>query len=237
MDSSKPESRLSKMTQKGEDKKTGLTYRMTKTKPANFNDLKAKFNVGGGINSTTNVKNTKISSNATKSEVQTRSQRNSPLRASQEKTEDDIKDLLSGTKFTISGKDNDDEPQVAVSRVFRGSGNMVCKATVENRLHRQDSGEMSLVPANKSTAMSILSANLALARVRPGPGKKEETTTNSNSTIQSSFNALSKYSKTTTSHSETNSSETKTGYKSNTSKYSSNSSIPSEPESSFSKFT
>ena len=237
MDSSKPESRLSKMTQKGEDKKTGLTYRMTKTKPANFDDLRAKFNVGGGINSTTNVKNTKISSNATKSEVQTRSQRNSPLRASQEKTEDDIKDLLSGTKFTISGKDNDDEPQVAVSRVFRGSGNKVCKATVENKLHRQDSGEMSLVPTNKSTATSILSANLALARVRPGPPKKEETTTNSNNTIQSSFNALSKYSKTTTSHNETNSSETKTGYKSNTSKYSSNSSIPSEPESGFSKFT
>jgi hypothetical protein len=98
-----------------------------------------------------------------------------------------------------------------VSRVFRGSGNKVCKATVENKLHRQDSGEMSLVPTNKSTATSILSANLALARVRPGPPKKEETTTNSNNTIQSSFNALSKYSKTTTSHNETNSSETKTG--------------------------
>lgn len=238
MENSKPESRTSKVTQKWEDKKTGITYRMTKTKPANFNDLKAKFDAGGGINSTTNVKNTKISSsNATKSEVHTRFQRNSPLRASQEKTEGDIKDLLSETKFTISGKDNDDEPQVAVSRVFRGAGNKVCKATVENRLHRQDSGEMSLAPTNKFAATSILSANLALARVRPGSGKKEET--NSSSTIQNSFNALSKYSKATTSHNETHSSETKTGYKSSyASKYSSsNSSIPSEPGSSFSKIT
>lgn len=237
MDNPKPESRPSKVTQKWEDKKTGITYRMTKTRPANFNDLKAKFDTGEGINSTTNVKNTKISSNATKSEVQTRFQRNSTLRASQEKKEDDIKDLLSGTKFTISGKDNDDEPRVAVSHVFRGSGNNVCKATVENRLHRKDSGEMSLVPTNKFAATSILSANLALARVRPGSGKKEETTTNSISTIQSSFIALSKYSKTATIHNETNSSETKTEYKSYTSKYSSNSSIPSEPGSSFSKLT
>ncbi|XP_071147231.1 uncharacterized protein [Mytilus edulis] len=231
-------------TESREDAKTGIRYRMTKTKPANFSDLKAKFDSAGGVNAT-NVKNTKISTTTTsKQEVQTtqRFQRNSALRASKEKTDDDLKDLLSHTKFTIGAEGETVEPKMAVSKVFRGSGNKVCQATVENKLQRHDSGEMSLAPSNKNAAMSILSTNLALARIRPGSGGKKEDNLTGN--IQQSFNVLSKNSQssvtTTSSHRETNTSGTKTESRSYTSKYSSSSSqssLPKEPGLSFSKDT
>ncbi|CAC5370925.1 NGEF [Mytilus coruscus] len=231
-------------TERREDAKTGIRYRMTKTKPANFSDLKAKFDSAGGVNAT-KIMNTKISTTTTsKQEVQTtqRFQRNSALRASKEKSDDDLKDLLLHTKFTIGAEGETVEPKMAVSKVFRGSGNKVCQATVENKLQRHDSGEMSLAPSNKNAAMSILSTNLALARIRPGSGGKKDDNVSSN--IQQSFNVLSKNSKSSvpsiSSHRETNISGTKTESRSYTSKYSSTSSqsvIPKEPGLSFSKDT
>ncbi|XP_052083160.1 microtubule-associated protein futsch-like isoform X2 [Mytilus californianus] len=231
-------------TERREDAKTGIRYRMTKTKPANFSDLKAKFDSTGGVNAT-NIMNTKISTTTTsKQELQTtqRFQRNSALRASKEKSDDELKDLLLHTKFTIGAEGETVEPKMAVSKVFRGSGNNVCQATVENKLQRHDSGEMSLAPSNKNAAMSILSTNLALARIRPGSGGKKDDNVPSN--IQQSFNVFSKNSKSsvtsTSSHRETNISGTKTESRSYTSKYSSTSSqsvVPKEPGLSFSKDT
>lgn len=217
----------SNITEK-EDAKTGIKYRMTKTKPANFNDLKARFDKTGDSGSTSETKTTKTSTTTIQTTT-SRFQRNTALRSSKDKLDNDL-DLLSHTKFSID-KDGTVEPQVAVSRVFQRGGNKVCQATVENKVQRQDSGELSMAPKTKSAASSILSANIALARVRPGSGTKKEETCSASS-IQQSFNAISKNSTSSsvsTTHVESLSSGTKTEYRSYTSKYTSSTATEKKP--------